>query len=82
MLVGYTATFGISAYHHYRCEFESCLGEVYSIQHYCDKVCQGLAGGWWFSPDTPVSSTTKADRHDIAEILLRIALNTTTLSRL
>jgi hypothetical protein len=25
---------------------------------------------------TPASSTTKADRHDIAEILLKVALNT------
>jgi hypothetical protein len=28
------------------------------------------------SLDTPVSSTTKAVRHDIAEILLKVALNT------
>jgi hypothetical protein len=30
----------------------------------------------WFSPDPPVSSTNKTDRHDIAEILLKVALNT------
>ena len=30
-----------------------------------------LAHGWWFSP---VSSTTKTRRHDIAEILLKVAL--------
>jgi hypothetical protein len=29
-----------------------------------------LAHGWWFSPGTPASSTTKIGRHDIAEILL------------
>jgi hypothetical protein len=34
-----------------------------------DKVYQLLAHGWWFSPVTPASSTTKAGRHDIAEIL-------------
>ena len=28
------------------------------------------------SPGTPVSSTNKADRHDITEILLKVALNT------
>jgi hypothetical protein len=33
-----------------------------------------LAHGRWFSPGTPASSTTKTDRHDIAEILLRVAL--------
>jgi hypothetical protein len=32
-------------------------------------------GGWWFSPGTPVSSTNKTDRHDITEILLKVALN-------
>ena len=30
----------------------------------------------WFSPGTPVSSTNKTDRLDIAEILLKVALNT------
>jgi len=32
--------------------------------------------GAWFSPGTPASSTTKTGRHDIAEILLKVALNT------
>jgi hypothetical protein len=30
----------------------------------------------WFFPSAPVSSTNKIDRHDIAEILLRVTLNT------
>ena len=38
-----------------------------------DKVYQLLAHGRWFSP---ASSTTKTGRHDIAEILLKVALNT------
>jgi len=29
-----------------------------------------------FSPGPPVSSTNKADRHDITEILFKVALNT------
>jgi hypothetical protein len=33
-----------------------------------------LAHGQWFSPGTPASSATKAGRHDIAEILLKVAL--------
>jgi hypothetical protein len=37
---------------------------------------QLLAHGQWFSPDTPASSTTKTGRHDIAEILLKVTLNT------
>ena len=44
----------------------------------CDKVCQCITTGRWFSPDTPVSSTNKTDRHHITEILLNVALNTTT----
>jgi hypothetical protein len=35
-----------------------------------------LAHGRWFSPGTPTSSTTKTGRHDIAEILLKVVLNT------
>jgi len=35
-----------------------------------------LAHSWWFSPGTPASSTTKSGRHDIAEILLKVALST------
>jgi hypothetical protein len=36
-----------------------------------------ISHGRWFSPrTTPASSTTKAGRHDIAEILLKVALNT------
>jgi hypothetical protein len=41
-----------------------------------DKVYQLLAHGRWFSPGTPASSTTKTGRHDIAEILLKVAINT------
>jgi hypothetical protein len=33
------------------------------------------AGGW-FSPGTPVSSTNKTDNHDIAALLLKVAINT------
>jgi hypothetical protein len=39
-----------------------------------DKVYQLLAYGRWFSPGTRASSTTKIGRHDIAEILLKVAL--------
>jgi hypothetical protein len=41
-----------------------------------DKAYQLLAHGRWFSPDTSASSTTKTGHHDIAEILLKVALNT------
>ena len=42
----------------------------------CDKVCQWLAAGLWFSPCSPVSFTNKP------EILLKVALNTITLTPL
>jgi hypothetical protein len=41
-----------------------------------DKVYQLLVHGRWFSPGIPASSTTKIGHHDIAEILLTVALNT------
>jgi hypothetical protein len=39
-----------------------------------DKAYQLLAHGRWLSPGTSASSTTKTGRHDIAEILLKVAL--------
>jgi hypothetical protein len=43
-----------------------------------DKVCQLVATGRWFFPGTPVSPPNETDRHDITEILLKVALNTIT----
>jgi hypothetical protein len=34
------------------------------------------AHGQWFSPGAPAASTTENGRHDIAEILLKVVLNT------
>jgi hypothetical protein len=42
----------------------------------CDRVCQRLATGRWFSLGPPVPFTNKTDSHDIAEILLKVALDT------
>jgi hypothetical protein len=44
----------------------------------CDKVCQWLRTGRWFSLGTPVSSTKKIDLHNITEIFLKVASNTIT----
>ena len=41
-----------------------------------DKVYQLFAYGRWFSPGIAASSTTKTGSHDIAEILLKVALST------
>jgi hypothetical protein len=46
-------------------------GEVYSIQY-----CHWLLTGRYFFPGPLVSSTNKTDCHNIAEILLKVALNT------
>ena len=41
-----------------------------------DNVYHLLAHGRWVSPGIAASSTTKTGRRDIAEILLKVALNT------
>ena len=46
-------------------------GEVYSIKHYAIKIVA-------ICDMSVVFSTNKADRHDITEILLKVALNTIT----
>ena len=59
------------------CEY--LVQSVYNVVHTVG-VCQCLLTGRWFSLDTPFSSTNKTDSHDIAEILLKVALNTITLT--
>ena len=49
----------------------------------CDKVCQRITTGRWFSPGTLFfSSTNKTDRHYITEILIKVTLNTIALTNL
>ena len=49
-------------------------GKVYlTLTTFCEKVCKWLAAGLWFSP---ISSSSKTDRSNITEILLKVALNT------
>ena len=81
MVVGCTIICAISVYHHW-----SCVFEPHSWQHVlqttiCDKVCQRLATGLWFSPGTLVSTINKTDHHDITEILLKMVLNTINLNQ-
>jgi hypothetical protein len=52
-------------------EFRSCRGVLDTTLW--NKVCLCLATGRWLSP---VSPTNKTDCHDIAEILLKVTLNT------
>jgi hypothetical protein len=68
MAVGFTtASYAISAY-----QFEFRPGVVFLIQHY---VIQSVTFDM-----SAVFSTNKIDRHDIAEKLLKVALNTLTLT--
>ena len=48
-------------------------GEVYAIQHYVIKFLSDMR-------QFAVYSTNKTNRHDITEILLRVVLNTITLT--
>jgi hypothetical protein len=54
-------------------------GKVYSVQHYVIKFVSDLrqVGGF---QDTPFFSTNKTDRHNITELLLKVSLNTVTLT--
>ena len=81
LLVGFTTTCAISAYHHKSCEFEPprIWRDVLDTTLY-DNVWQWLETGRWFSLRTLVSSTIKTDCHDITEILLKVTLNTLTLT--
>jgi hypothetical protein len=60
------------------CKYSSWWGALDTTL--CDKVCQWLATDGWFSQGISVSSTNKTDHHNIAEILLKVALNTITLT--
>jgi hypothetical protein len=73
-------TYAISAYYYWSCEFESRSGEVCSMQHYVIKFISDLRQVGGFPRELRFSSTNTIDRHDIAEILLKVALNTLTLT--
>ena len=45
---------------------------VMNYTRLCGKICQWLATGRWVSTGIPVFSTNKTDRHDIAEIVLKV----------
>jgi hypothetical protein len=55
MVVGFTTNCATSVHHHLSCEFEIRSWRRVLDTTLCDKVCQCLATGRWFSPGTPVS---------------------------
>jgi hypothetical protein len=65
-----TTSCAIVAYHHLSCEFEPHSWRGVFDTTACDKVCQWLAAGRWFSLGTLVSFTNTTDCHYIPEILL------------
>jgi hypothetical protein len=74
MVVGFTTTCAISAYHHWCCWFESRSGR--GVQHYMIKFVSDLqqVGGFLRGSSGFLHQCTVC--HYIAEILLKEALNT------
>ena len=62
VVVGFTTTYTIGAYHNWCCEFESWSPR--GVQYYVTKFDSDLRQiDWWFFPGPPVSTTNKTDRH-------------------
>ena len=78
MVVGFTTTYVISAYHYKVHKSNPTRGEVYSLQHYMIKFVSDLrqVSGFLWVLHTWLSSTNKTDCHNITETLLKVALNT------
>ena len=53
-----------------------CIILTFNVCLTLKTVCQWLAGGRWFPPDTPVSSTNNSDLHTINDIFLKVMLST------
>ena len=69
MVIGFTTTYAINAYHHKCCDFKFHTGWPWGVSVTCGRSAV-------FSC-TLVSSTNKTDCHDITDLLLKVALNTT-----
>jgi len=77
MVVGLITKYAISAYRKLTLWVRIPLRRSVLNTTLCDKVCQWLTTGWWFSP---VSSTNKTERNNLTDILLKVALNTIALT--
>jgi len=80
MIVGFITTYAISPFHHKCCEVEFRSWEVYLLQHYVIKFVSDMRQFRVVFTRYSVSSTNKTDRHDITGILLKVTLNTITLT--
>jgi hypothetical protein len=74
IVVGFPTTCAISVYHYQVVNSNPVHAEVYSMQHYVIKFVSDLrhVGGFLCVFQFP----TPTDRHDIIEMLLKVALNT------
>ena len=73
MVVGFTTTYAINVYHHWCCEFESRSGQ--GVQYYVIKFVSDLQQVGGFLRVLRFCPPMKTDRHDISEILLKVALS-------
>ena len=71
--MAFTTTCATGAYHHWYCEFESRSG--WRVQHYVIKFVSDLGQIGGFLRVLRFPPPSKTDRHDITEILLKVALN-------
>ena len=71
MVVEFTTTCAIVAYHHLCCEFEPHEWRGVLDKTLCDQVCQSLATDLWISLGTPISATKV-----VTEIFLKVVLST------
>ena len=74
MVVGFTTTNAYGDYHHLCWELESRLGR--RVQHYVIKFVSDLWQVDVFFRAHRFPPPNKADRHDIAEILFKVVINT------
>ena len=75
MVVGYATTYVISVYHHWCCEFDTRSGR--GVQHYVIKFVSDLRQVGGFLGVLRFSRPIKLTATNIAEILLKVTLNTT-----
>ena len=78
IVVAFLTTYASNAYHQYRWKFESRSSNVYSMQRYVIQLSVTRDRSVVFSRYS-VSSNNKTNIRDITELLLKVALKTTTL---
>ena len=78
IVAGFITTYAISAYHHSPLMLWVWIPLRWGILD--TTLCKWLATDQWFSSGSLVSSTNKIDLHNITKELLKVQLNTITLT--